>query len=169
MSGSNTATGQAVSKKDILIVNILLANSVKCGRPRSLHSSTPWGVEDWGISNTMEGIFELEMYTPPLVRAVDLGDLDLVRFGAKLNVGCHGFYTDGDPYRFNDFHMSCGRPIQLAKELADQDVVEVLFDHGANIDLAQPDWRHDDCKMIPREACHQIITQLRAAAAMRGC
>jgi hypothetical protein len=50
-------------------------------------------------------------------------------------------------------------------ELGYADVVHILLEHGADVELGQPVWKHHDYSMIPREVYHRMITRLRAATA----
>jgi serum/glucocorticoid-regulated kinase 2 len=168
------ALGHAVSKQDTLIINILLANGVKCDfeeadRPKSVGN---FGEFDLEMNATVGDASEPEEYMPPLVRAINLGDADLVRLllahGANVNVGYHDLsflLPGGFPSWFDCIYMECGRPIQLAMELGHEDLVRLLLENGADIGLAQPVWRHHDCKMIPREIHHQITARLTSIAA----
>ncbi|KAL7932958.1 hypothetical protein V8C35DRAFT_305921 [Trichoderma chlorosporum] len=164
------ALGHAVSRRDISMVNTLLSNGVKCDfeasdRPPSL-ASRRYHTDFWdGGCSFAEDASEPREYTPPLVIAVSLPDLDLIKVlldhGADVNVGYHdsGMLT-GWPS-----HMDCGRPIQLAMEHEYTDVVRLLLDYGADINLAQPVWEHHECDMVPREAFLQIMSRLRSIAA----
>jgi serum/glucocorticoid-regulated kinase 2 len=169
------ALGHAVSKQDTPIVNILLANGVKCDfeeadRPRSAGNYSEFNLEM--NATTVRDSSEPEEYMPPLVRAISLGDADLVRLllahGANVNAGYHDLVTllpGGFPSWFGRIYMECGRPIQLAMELGHEDLVRLLLENGADIGLAQPVWRYHDCKMISREIHHQITARLRSIAA----
>ena len=168
------ALGHAVSKQDTPIVNILLANGVKCDfeeadRPQSTGNYSQFNLE---MNATVGDSSEPEEYMPPLVRAINLGDADLVRLllahGANVNAGYHDLsllLPGGFSSWFDRIYMECGRPIQLAMELGHEDLVRLLLENGADIGLAQPVWRHHDCKMIPREVHHQITARLRSIAA----
>ena len=168
------ALGQAVSKHDTPIVNILLANGVKCDfeeadRPQSAGNCSAFDLE---MNATVGDSSEPKEYMPPLVRAIKLGDADLVRLllahGANVNAGYHDLsilLPSGFPFWFDRNYMKCGRPIQLAMELGHENLVRLLLENGADISLAQPVWRYHDCKMIPREVYHQITARLRSIAA----
>lgn len=168
------ALGHAVSKQDTPIVNILLANGVKCDfeeadRPQCAGNYSEFDLE---MNATVGDRSEPEEYMPPLVRAINLGDADLVRLllahGANVNAGYHDLsilLPGGFPSWFDRIYMECGRPIQLAMELGHEDLARLLLENGADIGLAQPVWRHHDCKMIPREVHHQITARLRSIAA----
>jgi serum/glucocorticoid-regulated kinase 2 len=170
------ALGHAVSKQDTPIINILLANGVKCDfeeadRPKPAGNWNCNGDFD-DMNATMGDASKPEEYMPSLVRAIGLGDADLVRLllahGANVNVGYHDssiLLPGGILYRFGHTYMECGRPIQLAMELGHEDLVRPLLENGADIGLPQPVWRHHVCKMIPREVHHQLTARLRSIAA----
>ncbi|RFU73429.1 serine threonine- kinase tel1 [Trichoderma arundinaceum] len=164
------ALGLAVEKSNISIVQILLANGVKCDFEDS--DQPPHiipGDDNWDTTAAFMDTTEQEEYIPPLVRAVCLGNVNLVRLllahGADVNIGYHNMYMPLPGIL--SIHMLCGRPIQLAMELGHQDVVRLLLDYGADINLAQPVWQHHNCGMIPRMVYLQITARLRSAAAAR--
>lgn len=139
------ALGHAVSKQDTPIVNILLANGVKCDfeeadRPRSAGNYSEFNLEM--NATTVRDSSEPEEYMPPLVRAISLGDADLVRLllahGANVNAGYHDLGTllpGGFPSWFDRIYMECGRPIQLAMELGHEDLVRLLLENGCRIEI----------------------------------
>lgn len=165
------ALGHAITKQDIPIIDILLANGVKCDfedsdRPLSPKWRDHGGYLELPTSNmTCGDASEPAEYMPPLIRAVISGNEDLVRLllahGADVNVGFHDLSLDllHDLWPIN---ISCGRPIQLAMELEHHNVVQLLLDNDADINLSQPVLQHHDCEMIPRMVYHQIISRLRS-------
>jgi serum/glucocorticoid-regulated kinase 2 len=168
------ALGHAITKRDISIIHILLANGVKCDfedsdRPlSSMMSRDHGGFPTWPTYfRTCGDQSELAEYTPPLIRAVILGDENLVRLllahGADVNIGFHDLDVLLLPSAW-PIDISCGRPIQLAMELDHHNIVQLLFDNNADINLAQPVLQNHSCEMIPRMAYHQIITRLRSMA-----
>lgn len=167
------ALGHAITERYISIINILLAKGVRCDfedsdRPLSYRSRDHGGFDTFPtFFMTCEDQSEPAEYIPPLIRAVILGDEDLVRlllaYGADVNIGFHDLDMTLLPGGW-PIDISCGRPIQLAVELEHHNVVQLLLDNGADINLAQPVWQHHDCEMIPRMAYHQIISRLRSLA-----
>ncbi|KAH8808665.1 putative serine/threonine-protein kinase ypk [Xylogone sp. PMI_703] len=175
------ALGHAVSKQDTPTVNTLLANGVKCDFeegdrpiPTDHYSESDFEMN----ATTMGDASGPEDYMPPLIRAIQLGDADMVRLllahGANVNIGYHGLSIpvgSGLASYYNRNYVECGRPVQLAMELGHEDLVRLLLENGANIDLpqpvwwVQPAWRRHNCKMIPREVYHQITARLRCIAA----
>ncbi|KAH8131894.1 hypothetical protein LI328DRAFT_160673 [Trichoderma asperelloides] len=165
------ALGHAITKRDISIVNILLANGVKCDfkdsdRPLDPKCRDHGGYRELFTYNMTYGDkSEPAEYTPPLIRAIILGDEDLVRLllahGADVNIGFHDLNSSMLPSNW-PINVSCGRPIQLAMELEHYTMAKLLLDNGADINLAQPILQHHDCKMIPRMVYHQIISRLRS-------
>ncbi|PTB37278.1 hypothetical protein M441DRAFT_83185 [Trichoderma asperellum CBS 433.97] len=165
------ALGHAITKRDISIINILLANGVKCDfkdsdRPLDPKCRDHGGYRELFTFNMTYGDkSEPAEYTPPLIRAIVLGDEDLVRLllahGADVNIGFHDLNSSMLPSNW-PININCGRPIQLAMELEHYNMVQLLLDKGADINLAQPILQHHDCKMIPRMVYHQIISRLRS-------
>lgn len=165
------ALGHAITKRDLPIIDILLANGVRCDfedsdRPLSSMSPDHEGgtpLDTWNMTCDVDYV-SVE-YLPPLVRAVILGDKDLVRLllvhGADVNIGFHGLKESELPGLWRA-DVSCGRPIQLALELEHHGLVQVLLDNGADIDIAQPVSQDHNCKMIPRVVYHQIVLRLRS-------
>lgn len=160
------ALGLAVDQQDTEMVTTLLANGAKCDfeesdRPRPAGPDEGCFFED--ISRPAE-------FIPPLVRAVNLGDMELVRLllahGANANVGYHDLRAElpGLHYESTPPSMACGRVIQLAMDLGHQDMVRLLLNSGADIGLAQPVWRYHECEMVPRDIYFKITAGLRAAA-----
>lgn len=105
------------------------------------------------------------LYVPPLVRAVGWSNLKLVKIlleaGADANVGYHG-YSDPKVMLYGKaFSNSCGRVIQLAMLLQQEDIVELLLDFGADIHLAQPKRRGHQCQGFGRRSWIRITAALR--------
>lgn len=73
---------------------------------------------------------------PPLIRAISLGHVNLVRLlvahGANVDVEYHGGIKTL-PFR----HL--GGPLRVALELGNQDIVEFLRDHDADENVGLPD------------------------------
>ncbi|KAL7948902.1 hypothetical protein V8C42DRAFT_312641 [Trichoderma barbatum] len=153
------ALGRAVDRQDINVINILLASGAKCD------------FEDADRPPPSDGccfpeISENEDYMPPLVRAVRLGNMDLVRLlverGADVNAGYHDLHGE---HRFPPpsqvIDVTCGRVIQVAMELGHRDMVELFLDLGADIHLPQPVWHFHDCPMTPRAVYFRVAAGLR--------
>ncbi|PON27722.1 AGC/AKT protein kinase [Trichoderma gamsii] len=161
------ALGQAVRQQAIHIVNILLANGVKCEFEES-DRPPPRPVEDiWlGCTLGLKHRTPIDWFMPPLIYAVKTGNKDLVRrllaHGADANVGYHDLASKRPLIRV------CGRPIQLAMELKHHDIVQLLLDFGADICLAQPIKRSHSCSMMSREEHLEATAALMEAAASRN-
>ncbi|KAM0469194.1 hypothetical protein ACHAPX_010579 [Trichoderma viride] len=165
------ALGHAITKRDLPIIDILLANGVRCDFEDSDRQLSPMSrdyeggipLDTWNMTSDVD--YESVEYLPPLVRAVIVGDKDLVRlllvYGADVNIGFHGLKESDLPGLWRA-DVSCGRPIQLALELEHHNLVQVLLDNGADIDMAQPVSQDYNCKMIPRVAYYQIVSRLRS-------
>jgi serum/glucocorticoid-regulated kinase 2 len=163
---STRALSLAVNQQDSTIVNILLENSVSCDfeesdRPRP-------DLPDSGC--TFNDSSEPEESIPPLVRAVNLGNMNLVRLllanGADVNVGYHDLACQQYPQP-TQISISCGRVVQLAMDLGHQDIVHLLLDSGADINLKQPVRRFHECWPVQRAVYLKVTAGLRAAAAAR--
>ncbi|KAH7124970.1 hypothetical protein B0J13DRAFT_565963 [Dactylonectria estremocensis] len=146
---STRSLGIAVDHADTTIVDTLLANGVRCDFEES-DRPPPKDInhyDGYTFRDTPE--LKAEHFIPPLVRAAQLGNADLVRLllahGANANVSYHGLtggrQEPGDPAPTTPApQFSCGRVAQLAMELGSSEIVQLLLDNGADIHLAQPSW-----------------------------
>lgn len=161
------ALGQAVRQQAIKIVNVLLANGVKCDFEES-DRPPPRPVEDiWlGCTLGLKQRTPIDWFMPPLVYAVKKGNMDLARLllahGAHANIGYHDLASRRPLKRV------CGRPIQLAMELKHHDIVQLLLDFGADVCLAQPTKRSHSCSIMSREEHLEAAAALMEAAASRN-
>ncbi|KAM3554076.1 hypothetical protein ARSEF4850_006634 [Beauveria asiatica] len=134
----------AVEQEDRPMVEALLASSVRCEYEdpkwpqRHLYYGSIFGPDP--------RLKKDSHFTPPLVRAVRLGNMELVRLllahGADPNVAYHNICR-GHPRQARELHLpqpqySCGRPVYLAAELKFDEIVEVLIRGGADIHLQHP-------------------------------
>ncbi|PNP46769.1 hypothetical protein TGAMA5MH_01721 [Trichoderma gamsii] len=142
------ALGRAVDQRDRGLAQLLLANGARCefedeDRPSPLDPG-PYGGCYYSIS--LDGEF-----IPPLVRAVKIGDVSLVRLllrnGANANIGYHDLIHDLGPEHIK---FRCGRVIQLAMELKRYETIKLLLAAGADISLAQPVW------CVPGHTCQEV-------------
>lgn len=108
-----------------------------------------------------------EEFIPPLVRAVRTGSVPLVRLlllhGANVNVGFHDLPRQLSSEYSPPFRLACGRVVQLAMSLGHGEIVRMLLRAGADVGLAQPNWRGHWCEMIPRREYLEITAGLKAA------
>lgn len=159
------ALGRAVDRQDTAVIDILLAGGAKCDFEDFDRPPPPDGC-------CFPDVPENEDFMPPLVKAVRLGNMDLVRLllahGADVNVGYHDL--DGE-HRFPPpsqiIDVTCGRVIQEAMELGHRDMVGLFLDSGADIHLPQPVWQFHDCPMIPRAVYLRVTARLREVEAAR--
>ncbi|KAL7959632.1 hypothetical protein V8C34DRAFT_322723 [Trichoderma compactum] len=154
------ALGRAVDLKNTAVVDILLASGAKCDFEDSDRPLPPRGCHFPEISDNQD-------YMPPLVRAVKLGNMELVRLrlahGADVNVGYHGLH--GEHRSLQVIDATCRKVIEAAIELGHRDIVELFLEKEADIHLPQPTWQFHDCPMIPRSVYVRVRTALREVEA----
>lgn len=156
-----------MNQQDSAIVKILLANGVHCDFEES-DRPAPRHPDD--IGQYHHDPSEAGEFIPPLVRAVNLGNLDLVRVmlanGADPNVGYHNL-SRGLQSPGAQMVEPCGRVIQLAMDLGQAEMVDWLLDSGADIDLPQHVWQFHECSLAPRAVYLKVTVGLKAAVAIR--
>ncbi|EHK49813.1 hypothetical protein TRIATDRAFT_51468, partial [Trichoderma atroviride IMI 206040] len=143
------ALGRAVDQQDRAVVELLLANGARCDFEEE---DRPLPFNPGADGGCCFGVISLEEeFIPPLVRAVKMGDVSLVRLllrnGANANVGYHDLYAG---LMFKHIKFGCGRVIQLAMELKRHECIKLLLAAGADISLAQPVWR------VPGHGCWEV-------------
>lgn len=160
------ALGRAVDQQHASMVVLLLTGSVKCDFEASDRPS-PKNPES--VSFFTCDISYPDEFVPPLVRAVKLGNLEiallLLTNGANANVGYHDLPPDID----QDYEMVCGRVVQLAMELGNQEMVQLLLAFGCDISLQQPVWQLHECRMIAREFYLKMNAHLRSLVEGAAC
>ncbi|OBT56011.1 hypothetical protein VE04_03031 [Pseudogymnoascus sp. 24MN13] len=162
----------AVDQQDTAIVNILLASGVSCDFEESDRPIPPdpyFHQCTFGIPPPLqEGDF-----IAPLVRAARAGNADMVRLllanGADPNIGYHVYHNqeyDGLNLVI-PIHFHCGWVVQVAMELRHLEIVQLLLDSGADVDLPQPVWpvRFHTCPLVPRSVYLRVTAGLEAAVA----
>lgn len=153
----------AVHRHNFEMVKRLLADGVHPDFLDSIHPtahhSRP-GHVCWFVSSE-----ERDKYVPPLIRAVAWRNLELARTlllaGANANVGFHVY---SDPTMLSAYSSAfsecCGRPVQLAMVLEHEEMVDLLLEFGADIDLAQPVLRDYQCAAFSRSSWIKMILRL---------
>ncbi|XWW98788.1 hypothetical protein V2A60_006791 [Cordyceps javanica] len=134
----------AVEQEDGPMVEALLASFVRCE-----YEDPKWPQRPLYYGNIFgpdPRLLQDSHFTPPLARAVRLGNMELVHlllaYGADPNVAYHNICR-GHPRQAPELYpprpqYSCGRPVYLAAELKLDDIVEVLIRGGADIYLQHP-------------------------------
>lgn len=150
------ALGLAVELQGAAMVSLLLASGVRCDfeesdRPRPPH---PLYYDICTLGEAPR--LQVDDFAPPLVRAVRLGNVELVRLllpgGADANVGYHGLlgrcgrqqqqqYGQDREMSMGGPRFSCRRVVQLAMELGYEDIVRLLIvNRGADVWRPHPIW-----------------------------
>lgn len=178
---STRALCHAVEQQDIAITTTLLTNGVlpdfeESDRPRP-PILTYGGGGCIHLPLNQGPRLKAEDFTPPLVRAARLGHASLVQLllanGADVNAAYH--VLDIPDWRMPweepmaPIQFSCGRAVQLAKELGHSEVVQLLLDGGADVSLAPPVWPvpGHTCPLIPRSVYLSVTVGLEELAAAR--
>ena len=140
------ALGLAVELQGAAMVSLLLASGVRCDfeesdRPRPPH---PLYYDICTLGEAPR--LQVDDFAPPLVRAVRLGNVELVRLllpgGADANVGYHGLlgrcgrqqqqqYGQDREMSMGGPRFSCRRVVQLAMDMGYEDIVRLLIVVGA--------------------------------------
>lgn len=162
------ALGVAVDRQDFAMVTLLLSKGAECDFKETDRPQPRRADQECCF---VEEISSPSPFIPPLVRAVKLGNLKLVKLllahGADPNAGFHDFPSLSLPgpsiEEWSRPVIRCGTVIQLAAYLGHQDLVRLLLDAGADISLPWPVWRYHECMMIPRERYFKITLSLRMA------
>ncbi|PTB62986.1 hypothetical protein BBK36DRAFT_1093504, partial [Trichoderma citrinoviride] len=158
------ALGLAVDQRDAAMARLLLANGARCDFEDGDRPLPENGLDD---SCNFYDTSEPTEFMPPLVRAVKLGDVGMVRLllergRADPNVGYHDLRAEEGK---KDIKFRCGRVIELAMELGRRETVKLLLAAGADLCVEKPVWRvpGHTCSAVSR-AFHQSLTaKLRVA------
>ncbi|KAH7131246.1 protein kinase [Dactylonectria macrodidyma] len=169
---STRALGLAVDRRDVPMVRLLLAYDVRCDfeegdRPLPKHPLDE-GCYFYDLS-------EPEEFAPPLARAVKQGNVDMARLllshGADVNAPYHDLrWSLVEMSQREELIMfSCGRVVELAMQLKQPEMVQLLLAGGARIDLPQPVWPvpGHGCAVVPRGVYQRVMADLRAAVVSR--
>ncbi|KAM0259142.1 hypothetical protein ACHAQJ_003514 [Trichoderma viride] len=119
----------AIDQRDAAMVQLLLANGARCDFEDGDRPLPENGLE--GGCHFYD-IFEPTEFMPPLVRAIKLDDIGLIRLllqhGANANVGYHDLTAEEG---IKHIRFACGRVIELAMELKRHEAIKLLLAAGA--------------------------------------
>lgn len=150
--------GVAVSERQVSIVELLLKRGVCCDFK---DTDRPLPADPWDYSQYGRDESEPDNFRAPLIRAILLGQVDLVRLllshGANPNVWRH------------DNSFPCARAIEVAMKLEYSEIVHLLLDHGADIHLSYQAWDvpGHKCEPMPRPLYQKVTAGLRNIMAAR--
>ena len=146
----------AVDRREIATVQHLLESGVfpdfsAFVQPTAHH---PIRSENW--TQKLISASENDQYIPPLARAVAWRDVELARTllvaGADPNTGFHCYSDPTAMPPWSRFHGCCGTVVQLAMKLEDEEVVELLWEFGADGGMAWPVMKEHRCKAWDRQS-----------------
>ncbi|KAH6671967.1 hypothetical protein B0J14DRAFT_84256 [Halenospora varia] len=152
------ALGQAVDQQTYPVVEVLLEHGVRCDFEESDRPAPVPAYPSHGWFNEDET--EPDNWIPPLVRAVNLGNIGLVRLLVAHGADVNGGYHDLRWARSKSL-LFCGRPVQLAMALKRVDIVVFLVESGADINLQHPAWYHD-CPRSKGKILRAVHLRVRA-------
>ncbi|KAF3018854.1 hypothetical protein E8E14_007168 [Neopestalotiopsis sp. 37M] len=152
------ALGLAVEQQDVMTVQTLLENGVRCDFENSdwpLPRDTSFSTFECtlGMNFYINEEPSIRYFEPPLVEAARRGHAELARLllthGADPNAAYYGLEYCRSKIKT---HFCCGRALHVAIELDHLDVVHALLEGGADPNLPLPIWhaRLHQCPMIPR-------------------
>lgn len=166
------ALGLAVEHRDLAMVRILLDASVFCDFHEYDRPCLPSKRDGCTFGESANEITEPPEFLPPLLRAVKLGDEDLVKMllagGADPNVGFHdndvGIYQAPSTTTSHHPPITCGRAVQLAIALGHESIGQILIDAGADIDILASVLRCHKCRPIYRPTYLKVTARLKEMA-----
>ncbi|KJK96089.1 hypothetical protein H633G_00029 [Metarhizium anisopliae BRIP 53284] len=149
--------GLAVDKQDMNMARLLLDYGVHCDFEKD---DRPYPQPTWDQSFMGCDISRPQEFKPPLIRAIQKHDIDIVRLlllhGADPNVALHDTFD-------------CGRAVQLAMKAEQLGIVQLLLDSGADISLPGDTWEGSGhkCHILKRPVYQKVTARLRAAMAAK--
>ncbi|EFY85743.1 protein kinase-like protein [Metarhizium acridum CQMa 102] len=145
--------GLAVDQRDTNMVRPLLGYGVHCDFGKD---DRPYPQPSWDLSFEGYDVSRPEEFKPPLIRAIQKHEIDVVRLllshGADPNIALHDT-------------SKCGRAVELAMEAEQLEIVQLLLDSGADISLPSDVWEKSGhrCHILKRPVYQKVTARLRAA------
>ncbi|KAG8415979.1 hypothetical protein J3459_013887 [Metarhizium acridum] len=145
--------GLAVDQRDTNMVRLLLGYGVHCDFGKD---DRPYPQPSWDLSFEGYDVSRPEEFKPPLIRAIQKHEIDVVRLllshGADPNIALHDT-------------SKCGRAVELAMEAEQLEIVQLLLDSGADISLPSDVWEKSGhrCHILKRPVYQKVTARLRAA------
>ncbi|KAF9729831.1 serine threonine-protein kinase gad8 [Paraphaeosphaeria minitans] len=158
-AATTQALALAVEQQNVPITTILLTNGAAC----NFRDSDPPGDKKPHFQG--EGQFSDDWldFTPPLVRAVQYGNVEIARLLAAHGADVNAEYHDLSPDRDQTIHFTCGRVVQLAMELGPPEMARFLVESRADVHAAQKTvYRYEKCGFVERAVYQRVVAGLRA-------
>ncbi|KAF2452114.1 hypothetical protein P171DRAFT_479120 [Karstenula rhodostoma CBS 690.94] len=127
------ALALAVEQQNVPITTILLTNGASC----NFHDSDPPGDKKPHFQGEGQCSDDGLDFTPPLVRAVQHGNLEIARLLAAQGADVNAEYHNLKPGYDKNINFTCGRVVQLAMELGPLEMARLLVESGADVHTAQ--------------------------------
>jgi serum/glucocorticoid-regulated kinase 2 len=182
------ALALAIEQEDAEIATILLTHGVCCDFQESDRPLLEDPLAYQSHNSLDPKLLRAEDMTPPLIRAARLGNVALIKLllahGADANISYHELGGRGRPLPVYGFErtdvlipasFSCGRAVQIAMEMGHSEIVHLLLDAGADIDLEHSAWPVPAwpvpghiCQPVRRVVYLEVTAGLEAAAKRRS-
>ncbi|KAL5332235.1 hypothetical protein BJX70DRAFT_384754 [Aspergillus crustosus] len=172
------ALAQAVEQQDVTLVTKLLTHGVRCNFEDS-DCPLPQHPFYWDYDSGLSRTVEAEDFAPPLARAARVGNVTLIKLLLEHGADVIAAYHDlGGWKRVTGNRdckvaagFACGRAVQIAMEMGFVEVVRVLVDAGAgvDVDMELPRWEvlGHVCPPVPRAVYLEVVNGINQVVAER--